>query len=179
MIKRKRGRPKSLDTIERERIEALLREPPSYILNMSAEEATAFKGLCENWSRVENEILNQYRTAPSIPKEHAYEMASLGDESIEGYEDQILAKDKIYRSRIKKMQMTGSAGRARSAKNNSEKLVEKNIDLIQRVNAGLLTLNGAAAIIIRSWTNRGLPDGAVLSIKTISRYLRPVCLKNS
>jgi hypothetical protein len=49
--------------------------------------------------RVRQEILRGYKHGPTTPDNHAYEMATLGDESMMGHEARILENDKSFAKR--------------------------------------------------------------------------------
>jgi hypothetical protein len=171
MNSKKKGRPKGARALEKERIERLFQDPPPYLKKMTSPESAAFAERCKDVDRVESEILDQYRISPTTPKQHAFEMASLGDESLEGHEDEILARDEAYISRANVSRQAGATERSNTARANALALGHKNKAVIARVRSGELSINSAAHHIHRKWHETGIVGLDRPSIRTISRYL--------
>ena len=90
MTGRKRGRPKSQARLEQEQTEELLRNRPCHITPMTDERTKELEESFRQSERVRQEILRGYKHGPTTPDNHAYEMATLGDESMMGHEARIL-----------------------------------------------------------------------------------------
>jgi hypothetical protein len=120
-IKRNRGRPQSKVTHERLRIAELLKELPSYLPPVSAEELEALNASAAANEEIRQQIIKDFRHGASTPNQHAYDMASLGDESLEGYESSVLARDKQYQ---KAAQAHRKGGAKANADESSRKVTE-------------------------------------------------------
>jgi hypothetical protein len=96
--KRPRGRPAGPSTLERRRVEDLLRSPPAHIPRMTAAERADLEESLAAGERVRRQILKDYKHGATTPNAHAYDMASLGDESMEGHEAEVIARDHTYKT---------------------------------------------------------------------------------
>ncbi len=96
--KRPRGRPAGPSTLERRRVEDLLRSPPVHIPRMTAAERADLEESLAAGERVRRQILKDYKHGATTPNAHAYDMASLGDESMEGHEAEVIARDHTYKT---------------------------------------------------------------------------------
>jgi len=170
----KRGRPAGAVTIEMRRIKELLSNPPAHAKFKSDEAARENQTLLENLEAAEKQILRQYRTSATIPKSHAYEMASLGDESLQGFESEIIARDQQYRMDAERARSKGGQARGDEPNSRAKRLAEINKDLIQKVNSGEMRSREAARLIHRRWQTRGVPDLPQPSQKTLERDIRRV-----
>jgi hypothetical protein len=95
--KRPRGRPAGPSALERRRVEELLRSPPAHIPRMTAAERAELEESFVADERVRRQILKAYKHGATTPDAHAYDMASLGDESMEGHEAEVIARDHTYK----------------------------------------------------------------------------------
>lgn len=153
---KKRGRPKNQSTIEKERQDDLLSELRK-LRPITEEEKKFYETMHKNGEEVRQQILKDFKTHKMIPDDHAYTMASIGDESLEGYEDKIIAKDNYYQEKIKSSTARGGETLSFEADRRALSVWDKNRDLIARMNrdTNKLTLNGAAGIIRDNWDKRG------------------------
>jgi hypothetical protein len=177
MTARKRGRPASAATIERRRIAELLSNLPAHAKFKSDETAREIQNLLENLEAAERQILRQYRTSATIPKSHAYEMASLGDESLRGFESEIIARDQQYQMESERARSRGGQARGDGPTSRAKRLAEINTDLIQKVDSGEMSSREAARRIHKRWQKRGVPDLPQPSQKTLERDVRRVVNK--
>ena len=102
MIPKKRGRPLGKETLEKLRIEKMMREIPTYLPRLTSEEKAELEESIQQGEEIRLEILKTYKHGSWTPDEHAYSMASLGDESFEGHEQKVLDDDARYSQQAKK-----------------------------------------------------------------------------
>jgi len=174
MIPRKRGRPVSEGTIEKRRIKELLENPPAHVRPMSEGERREIDCMLDSFGKVEKEILRQYRTSATIPKSHAYEMASLGDEALQGFESAIVSRDQQYQVDAGRARSKGGQARGEEPSFRAQKVAEINKDLIEKVKSGEMRFGEAARRIHDRWETRGAPGFRQPSKKTLERDIRRV-----
>ena len=153
---KKRGRPKSKLTLEIERQEKMFAEV-SKKYPLTKEQKDLYEAMEKSGEEARKQILKNFKTHKIIPDDHAYTMASLGDESLEGYEDQIIAQDNYYKQKIKKSTARGGETLSEEADARAKSLWSINKDLIERINKKdkKLKLHGAATMILNEWAKRG------------------------
>ena len=95
----KKGRPLSKSSQERGRNDDLLRNLNAQH-SMTESEADELNKILKNMEFTDNEVLKNNRVSPTMPKNHAYEMASIGPEMTDSQIKSLLEKDKIYREEI-------------------------------------------------------------------------------
>jgi hypothetical protein len=175
IVKKPRGRPPNAATIERRRIEEILKNPPAYLLPITDDEKQQVEDSFKASEIIRKQILRDYKTSVIVPDDHAYRMASLGDESMEGYEGKIIKQDAKYRKLIKKNRNNGTKGTRAAAEKKVEELYEKNKSLIDKIKPnGPLTINGVARTIIMDWPRRGVVDDEAPSERTIRTRLNKI-----
>ena len=174
MIPKKRGRPISERTIEKRRIKELLENPPAHVRPMNEEERCEIDSMLDSFGKVEKQILRQYRTSATIPKSHAYEMASLGDESLQSFESTIVARDQQYQMDARRTRSKGGQARGNEPHFRAQKIAEINKDLIKKVKSGQISAGEAARRIHSRWQTRGVPGIRQPSQKTLERDIRGV-----
>lgn len=123
---RKRGRPKSSATLERERIKEMFAQMPPFLPNGESELMRQLKASMPQVEEIERQILRDYKHDASVPSSHAYAMASVGDEAMSGYDSLILAQDEAHRQRIANQRKSGTNTQKKNARDRAEKIVEKN-----------------------------------------------------
>ena len=175
MTPTKRGRPPSEATIEKRRIEEFLENPPAHTL-MNKEKRREIDSMLDSLNKAEREILRQYRTSPNIPKSHAYEVASLGDESLQGFESEIIARDQQYQLDAETRRFNGGLVRESEANDEAQRLVDANQDLVKEIHSGQLSIGRAAQKLHDHWPTRGVPSKGIdedkkPSLRTIKRHL--------
>jgi hypothetical protein len=136
MMPRGRGRPPSKATIERRRVEEMLRNHPEHLPLLSAEQKAALKESFDQAERIRQEILRDYKYGKTTPDSHAYSMASLGDESLIGHEKNILEDDIFYEKRAENYRAAGAKATSEKAKVRIDKLKKINQHLIARIRPG-------------------------------------------
>jgi len=167
----KRGRSKGSETLERERVEALLKNPPTYTLSITEQEKQRWNDFINNSEEAQRTILED--CSPLLPHSLIYALGSLGDESMHGVEKIILDKFATYKNKETTGRIKGADETASQADVNAERLWTKNSVLARRIQSGNLTLNGASKIIFDDWENKGI-EGGRPSIKTISNWYKRI-----
>ena len=132
--------------------------------------------MLDSLNKAEREILHQHRTSPNIPKSHAYEVASLGDESLQGFESEIIARDQQYQLDAETRRLNGGLAREDEATGEAHRLACANQDLVKKIQSGQLTIGRAAQKIYDHWSTRGVPSKGINqdkkpSLRTIKRHL--------
>ena len=125
-LKRNRGRPKSLLTLERERVKDMFAQMPPHLPSEDSELMQILKASRSQVDEVEKQILRDYKYDASVPNSHAYAMASVGDEAMEGYDSIILAKDEAHRLRIARQRQSGTDTTKQNASYRAAKVISKN-----------------------------------------------------
>jgi hypothetical protein len=166
MIK-KRGRPLCNVSIEKNRIKDLLTNIP----NMSQKEYNETQVILKNLAAMESKIIKDFKHAKSTPVQHAYEMASIYDESFEGYRETLIDNDKKYKNLAKQISCKGGRATRDEADRKAQKLTANNQGLINQLKPnGKRSLNGVSKIISNQWVSRGY-DGKKPSERTIRNLL--------
>lgn len=180
IVKKPRGRPPNAATIERRRIEEILKNPPAYLPPITDDEKQQVEDSFKASEIIRKRILKDYKHSATIPDDHAYTMASLGDESLEGYEDVIISRDDEYRRVANENRRNGAKATRGEAEKWIKALLTKNKSLIGKIKPnGPHTITGVARIIVGEWDQRGVVEwelrgvgGKHPSEKTIRNHLR-------
>lgn len=166
--KKRRGRPKLEATKEREKeqraIAKVVREARKRA-PMSDEERQETQNLLNSLAEWERQILQQYHVSP-MKKELAYAAASIGDESLEGYEEIIL---KEYRQVLSKGQAERASGMDANRKETAERkksFLSQNGELINKLVGRGFSTSQIAETIFRQGVNTTGP-----SVRTIRRWI--------
>ena len=151
--KKPRGRPpKNSETLERERFELMLKNLPEHLKNLRPH----FDINIEEMDAIEKDLLSGY--SPTIPHNLIYQLASLGDESLCGYEDIIINKYNQLIQVSTDGQKLGANATAEKALTRAHKVWDSNQDLVNRIDRKNLTIHTASMIIITNWATRGDSD---------------------
>jgi hypothetical protein len=187
MTTKKRGRPLGKVTLEKQRIEKMMRELPAYLPKLTAEEKAELEESFKHSEKIRLDILKTYKHGSWTQDEHAYNMASLGHESFEGYEQKVLDDDAKYKLQAKKIRADAGSENKRKALPRQKKVMEINKALIEKLkNSSTYNTHRIATMIHDQWesmnsvhrlagesmsmTCRG--DGAKqVSVRTIERWL--------
>lgn len=163
---KKRGRPKSLKTLEKERIDEILSAcPPA--LKMTPEQTKEQNEIFESFKKILGDLYAEF--SPTIPQELIEEYASLQDESTDGYEQKILANWKKAHEALSIGQKSGARETAKKVTERAQTVWGKNQDLARRIAAKNLSVTGASIIIFNGWDKRG--DGeSKPTVRTISNW---------
>lgn len=163
---KKRGRPKSLKTLEKERIDEILSAcPPA--LKMTPQQTKEQNEIFESYKKIVRDLYTEF--SPTIPQELIEEYASLQDESTGGYEQKILANWKKAHEALSIGQKSGARETVKKATERAQKVWSKNQDLARRIVTKNLSVTGASKIILNEWDRRG--DGeSQPTVRTISNW---------
>lgn len=166
--KKKRGRPKTEQTIEMERIEEMLRNPPPHIRNSTL---TPFPFDHKQAEEIEKQMLKDHKSPP-MPSNIVYEIESAGPENMTHAEIQatVAEYDRVAKN-IHQGQITGGKTIANRAVERIAKVLQKNSDIAEKVASGSWSVTRAANKIHEEWDARG--DGQKKpSTKTLRRWLK-------
>ena len=188
MTTKKRGRPLGKGTLENLRLEKMMREIPAYVLKLTAGEKAQLEESFKHDERIRLEILETYKHGSWTPDEHAYNMASLGHESFEGYEQQVLDDDDRYSRLAKKIRSNAGTEIRRKAGIRQGKVMEINKVVIEKIgNSNAYNIHRVAKMIHEQWRSMKLVhrfttedknmqcrgDGDMpASVRTITRWLK-------
>ena len=188
MTTKKRGRPLGKGTLENLRLEKMMREIPAYVLKLTAGEKAQLEESFKHDERIRLEILETYKHGSWTPDEHAYNMASLGHESFEGYEQQVLDDDDRYSRLAKKIRSNAGTEIRRKAEIRQGKVMEINKVVIEKIgNSNAYNIHRVAKMIHEQWRSMKLVhrfttedknmqcrgDGDMpASVRTITRWLK-------
>ena len=157
MTNAKRGRPISEPTKEKRRLEEMFANPPDHIGEMTETEKRDVREMLDNMEGVRKEILKTYKHSATTPNQHAYDMASIGDEMLAGYEERILQRDKEYETRARDFQQSGGKETKKAADVKAEEIYKLNKSLIDKIRPlGHHSVTSAAKIILNEWSKRGI-----------------------
>lgn len=189
MTEKKRGRPLKAETVESRLAAENLRHRPSYLPPPSTEKLQDLNNLIASMDDAEQAILSAYKYSVTTSANHAYIMASIGDESMsEEITAKVLEKDNRIRAGLKDNPKAGGKSVKTNAAHRAEKICELNRILLERLRPlGPLSLNDVAGKIIREWDAikpdlrlKGEPPtllargigGEKPTIKTIGNYIK-------
>jgi hypothetical protein len=171
MTNAKRGRPISEPTKEKRRLEEMFANPPDHIGEMTEAEKRDVREMLLNMEEVRKEILKTFKHSATTPDQHAYDMASIGDEMMEGYEERILQRDEEYETRARNFQKSGSEEAKTVADIKAKKIYKLNKSLIDKIKPlGHHSVTSAAKTILNEWNKRGI-DGEKPSERTIRNLI--------
>lgn len=177
---KKRGRPKSAQTLESERIEAMLKNLPPHIPRMTDKEREEW----ERQSAVDKEIEKQIYAghSPTIPHDLILAIESVGDRELFEETPEILAGEQKVIKQYNKLLQAEKNGREKGTLTTSKKadlrahaVWEKNQDLIDKIGRNL-TVHSASKKLLDEWDSRG--DGASKpSIRSVKNWLQKFIFK--
>lgn len=187
MTTQKRGRPLGKVTLEKQRVEKMMRELPAFLPRLTAEKKAELEDSFKQNEKIQLEILKTYKHGSWTPDEHAYNMASLGHESFEGYEEKVLDDDARYSQQAKKFRADAGTENKRKAEIRQRKVMEINKVLIEKLKTSrTYNIHRIATMIHEQWksmnsvnrlagenmsmTCRG-DGGKPVSVRTIERWL--------
>ena len=150
--KRGRGRPKSEATIQREKIDALFASRPSYLPKEESALTKALREAKPHNDAVEQQILRDYKYDATVPDDHAFTMASLGDESLYDHEAAIIAQDQAHIARVARQRANGARATKQNASYRAAKVIAKNkVMLSEFLCARGESINAVAKKILDEW----------------------------
>ena len=162
--KKKRGRPKTEQTIEMERIEEMLRNPPPHIRNSTL---TPFPFDHKQAEEIEKQMLKDHKSPP-MPADIVFAIESAGPE--------YMTHAEIQETVVEYDRVAGKTLTDRAAER-IEQVMRKSSDVIGKLASGSWSVNQAANKIHEEWDARG--DGREKpSTKTLRRWLKWVSGKH-
>jgi hypothetical protein len=193
-VKRRRGRLPKPDTVEsresERRMEQIRSSAPTFAQQQLRNELASW---LTSLDLAEKAILSDYSGYPNIPRDHIFEMASLGDEALSGHEEKVQKKGAACLQNADKFRRSGGDARKDIAAARDTELCQKNRVLLERVKPlGPLTTTSAAKKILAQWNHippesrapgeeklerRGVPEkgqdgGKIPNIRTIVRAIQ-------
>jgi hypothetical protein len=189
MSEKKRGRPLKAETVESRLTAENLRHRPSFLPLPNTEKLQGLNDLIASMDDAEQEIFTIFKYSITTSANHAYAMASIGDETMtKEITTAVLKKDAEIREGLKNNPQAGGQSVKNTASRKAEKICTLNKILLERLRPlGPLTLNDVARKIIREWDSiqlgsllpgepptllaRGI-SGEKPTIKTIGNYIK-------
>lgn len=181
-----RGRPPSEATLEMRRMEAMLKSMPEHLPKLTEAEKSMLDESFAHNEKIRQEILKTFKHGRTTPDDHAYAMASIGDASMIGHEQEILDADDEYARRAKQYREEGTRTTRNNKVNRQEVIRGINHKLISKTqSSGTYTVYRVAKMIYDQWDSilpaQKLPGEDSLarrgdgqdrpSVTTISRWI--------
>lgn len=163
---KQRGRPKSPETLEKERIEAMFANLPAHTPRMSDEEQKEKNAHFDANKKIEEELIADF--SPTIPDEIIYQLASLDDESMHGHKEAVLKKYEKFQVAEHNGRLSGAKKTADKAKARANAVWGKSQDLVKRIGTSH-SVHSASQKILDDWVNRG-DKGKKPSIRSIQNW---------
>jgi hypothetical protein len=177
----KKGRPKSAETVERERIETMLKNPPAHISRMTDQEREEVQHLLDELEQQQKIMLSQH--SRTIPDELIYAYESVGhrelfEETLEllASEAEIIKKYNTLVEDTHKGQKKGAATTAQKANSRANKVWSKNQDLLNRIGRSH-SVHSASQKIKDEWLSRG-DNGKEPSIRNLQNWYQSFFLNS-
>jgi len=188
MAEKKRGRPLKPETLESKKAAENMLNRPAWSTQISTTKQAELNELISSMDRAEKEIIAQYKYSQTTSVQHAYAMASLGDESMNDFEEALLKRNKRKRSESSESKKMGADAVKKMAAARACELCQINKILLERLKPlGPLSMSDVAKKILKDWDHldpsslllgeprtlrcRGLP-GKPPSAKTIASYIK-------
>lgn len=187
MMPKKRGRPFKKETLESKAFMENFQRRPEWAKLPSKGQESGLSELIASMDRTEKEIISQYKYSHTTSAQHAYNMASIGDEAMSGREKKFLLRDQEKSGESAKNKKAGGAAVKESAATRAIQLCRINKVLLERLKPlGPLSMSDVAQKILRDWKHldpaallpgepktlkcRGLP-GEPPTSRTIANYI--------
>ena len=152
MAEKKRGRPPSTTTLEMRRIEAMLKSMPKHLPKLTKAEKSEFDKSFAQTEKIRQEILKSFKHGRTTPDDHAYAMASIGDESLIGHEQKILDADDEYKYKAKRYREWGTSATRDKNSDRKASINKTNQVLISKIRPnGRFTLHRVVKMIHEQW----------------------------
>ncbi len=172
--KRKRGRPKSSQTLELEKTEALFKNLPAHTKMSSEEREELEKRLAES-KKIEDQIYAGH--SPTIPHDLILAMESLGDRELFEEDEELLNAEAVVIEKYNKLeeatkrgQKDGAAVIAKKAFIRAKTFWDSNPDFFEAMGRPR-NANTTAQRIIDNWPTCG-NGGKLPSINTIKNWYK-------
>ncbi len=187
-IGKKRGRPLKPEKLEALEAAERMRTRPSWLKPPSTKKQAELHELLESMGRAESEILSQYKYSHTTSADHAYAMASVGDEVMVDSQEALLKLDARKMTESFDSKKMGGKAKKDAALQRAEKLCAINKVLLELLSPiGKLSMSDVARKILKDWSSldpatllvgepttmrrRGLA-GDPPSMKTIVNYIK-------
>lgn len=177
---KKRGRPKSAETLESERIKAMLKNLPSHIPRMSNQEHEELERQFAADKEIEIQIYAGH--SPTIPHDLILAMESMGDRDLFEETPEILAGEQKVIRQYNKLVEAEKNGRRQGAQTTSDKanlrakvVWGKNQDLVDKIGRNQ-TVHSASKRLLDEWNARG-DGGPKPSIRTAENWYQKFIFK--
>jgi len=188
MADKKRGRPLKTETLESRAAAENFLCRPVWSMQPSHSKQSELSEMIDSMDRAEKEIITQYKYSLTTSVKHAYAMASLGDEAMEGCEEALVKLDEKKRNESSDRKKWGGDAVNELATDRANEICKINQILLERLKPlGPLSMSDVARIILRDWCQidpasllpgepralrcRGLP-GEPPTAKTITSYVK-------
>ncbi len=125
--KRRPGRPKGSKAQKTSTDAEFITERPAHFVEDGGKTITAW---VEGLAVAKKQIRKEFKYDATLPDEHVFELASVGHELLDGFEDPILASDKNFRAKIAKRRAEGTRATKENALTRAEKVLAKNAVLL-------------------------------------------------
>lgn len=134
----------------------MLRDRPGHLAPLSATHKAAAAKMARSYERAKQQILKAFKYGAITPDRHAYEMASVGDEALEGHETAILQRDSDYLAREAMVRTKGHQKRSTNTQNRAELACTYFAGTLARTRPlGHLSLSAAAGYMRLRWPSDG------------------------
>jgi len=146
------GRPPSPATLEARRVEAMLKNMPPHLPKLTEVQKSELNESFAHDERIRQEILKTFKHGRTTPDSHAYDMASIGDESLIGHEQKILDEDAKFALRAKRYRQSGAAATKDKTADRKANIKKNNHRLISKIQpSSRYTLHSVAQMIHDQW----------------------------
>ena len=191
MTKAKRGRPVSVATLEMQRIAEMLSNRTPHLPYLCTDKINEIEKMLTSMKEAEIDILKTFKYGQWTPDEHAFSMASIGDELFnEAHVKKIIEDDEKFEGRAKRIRK--KAGDKNHIKSNTQKnrVLEINKVLIKQINKSKkIKPHNVAQKIHEQWHLMnpeqrlyGEPlnmqcrgdGGKLVSVRTIERWMKSI-----
>ena len=169
----KRGRPKSKARLEREALDAAFIELPAHIPKMTKKADREMRAQYEESKRYHEDLIAAF--SPIIPDRLILEVASIGDETMQGFEGPILEKYRTLMASAKNGQLEGAKATLLKAKLRADTVWNKNQDLANKIGYNH-TIHSASQKILDEWDSLG-DGGEKPSLRTIQNWYQKFIFK--
>lgn len=191
MTKAKRGRPLSVATLEMQRIAEMLSNRPPHLPHICTDKINEIEKMLTSMKEAKIDILKTFKYGQWTPDEHAFRMASIGDELFnEDHVKKIIEDDEKFEGRAKRIRKKAGDKNHIKSKNKKDRVLEINKILIAQMNKSKkLKPHNIAEKIYEQWYSMnpeqrlfGEPlymqcrgdGGKLVSVRTIERWLKSI-----
>ncbi len=147
--KRRPGRPKGSKSKKASTDAEFITERPAHFVEAGGKTITAW---VEGLAVAKKQIRKEFKYDATLPDKHVFELASVGHELLDGFEDPVLARDKNFREKIAEARAKGTKATKENALTRAEKVLAKNAVLLSVIGSkDVPSPVKAAEIICDQW----------------------------